>query len=190
MVMNSSNLTSAISFATEVHRAVTRKGKDTPYITHPLAVALILARVTDNPDIITAAILHDTIEDCKPYGSVTRQLLSARFGKRVAELVDSVTEQDKSLPSEVRKAQALAHMDEMDHDMLLLKSADILHNLLELLEDIEADGEKVFLKFNVSKEVKIKTLKDQVRKLQKRWPGNPLLGEIEAGYKKMKFKTG
>ena len=74
----------------------------------------------------------------------------------------------------------------MDHDALLLKSADVANNLGDLLNDIDEQGEKVWERFNASKEKQICHYKNLVEALEKAWPENPLLGEIKmnAGYLK------
>lgn len=82
----------ATAFATRVHQGQTRKGKSTPYITHPKAVGQILASVTGDEEIIEAGILHDTIEDCLPYGSISKETIEGEFGTRVAKMVNDVTE--------------------------------------------------------------------------------------------------
>ena len=86
----------AIDFAVSVHRTQTRKGKATPYIVHSLSVGLILSRVTDNEDIIIAGILHDTIEDCKPYGSVTKELIAQEFNLKI-RIFAALRDQTKGL---------------------------------------------------------------------------------------------
>lgn len=166
----------AINFATKVHSGVNRKGKNVPYITHPLTVALILSRVTQDENIIIAGILHDTIEDCEPYGSVTKELLGKEFNTEVARMVDDVTEKDKTLPWFERKMKALEHIKHMQHDSLLVKSADVLHNLTDLVTDIEKDGDEVFTNFNASKE-------DTILRYKKLIPG------IEKAWKKIRYYT-
>jgi len=93
----------AISFAINTHKKQFRKGKDVPYIIHPFSVALILSRVTKSEDIICAGLLHDTIEDCDPEGLVTKEILEKGFGPAVAEMVNDVTEQNKTLSWAERK---------------------------------------------------------------------------------------
>src|SRR5579863_6248752 len=91
----------AACFAAERHATQRRKGHTAePYVNHLLEVAEILARTADrlDPDLIIAALLHDTIEDA----GVTRAELAQRFGEDVASLVWEVTD-DKSLPKEKRK---------------------------------------------------------------------------------------
>jgi (p)ppGpp synthase/HD superfamily hydrolase len=178
----------AISFATKVHELDTktkRKGKDIPYITHPLAVGLILARVSSEDNIIAAGILHDTIEDCEPYGSVTKKLLAQQFNPDVARMVNDVTEQDKSLPWLERKLQALEHIKHMNKDSLLVKSADVLHNLSELNEDLTKDGAAVFEKFNASKADTLTRYDKLIPEIAKAWAKNPLLDDLHEQAKKL-----
>ncbi|WP_251277041.1 HD domain-containing protein, partial [Enterobacter hormaechei] len=68
------------------HAGQTRKSGE-PYITHPVAVAQVLAELGLDVEALIAAILHDTIEDTP----LTREALAAEFGEPVAELVDGVT---------------------------------------------------------------------------------------------------
>lgn len=169
----------AIEFATDIHMTQKRKGTDVPYITHPLAVSKLLSIVTNDENIIIAGILHDTLEDCVPYGSVTKETLAREFNTDVARMVDDVTEQDKTLPWADRKLAAFKHIQAMPHDSLLVKSADVLHNLSSLNEDLEKDGEKVFGKFNASKADTVERYKKLIPEFRKSWDGNPLMKDLE-----------
>ena len=71
----------AITFATKAHEGQFRKGTKLPYIVHPLEVGVIVSRMTQDKEVIAAAILHDTLEDCK---EVTFSTLCQEFGERVA----------------------------------------------------------------------------------------------------------
>lgn len=176
----------AISFATKVHAGQVRKGKATPYIVHVLAVGLILARVTTDEDIIIAGILHDTIEDCEPHGSVTQQTLTEMFNQNVAAIVNDVTEpsQEKSEQSKKstwleRKMAALAHIKDMSHASILVKSADVLQNLTELNQDVQVDGDKTWNRFNANKE-DIRTRYERlILEIEKAWSENPLLADLK-----------
>lgn len=169
----------AIAFAIPVHANQKRKGKDTPYIAHVLSVGLILSRVTNDEAIIAAGVLHDTIEDCQPQGSVTKEILTEQFGERVARIVDEVTEQNKALPWKERKRLALERLKQLSRDSLLVKGADVLHNLSELVEDIEHEGEAVFTRFNAPKADQIGRYRKLLDSLKKRWPEHPLLPDLE-----------
>lgn len=81
-------LDKAIIYATEAHSGMFRKGSMIPYIVHPLEVASIAAQMTDDEEVIAAAVLHDVIEDM----STTREELEVAFGKRITDLVCSDSE--------------------------------------------------------------------------------------------------
>ena len=66
----------AIEFATKAHEGQFRKGTKRPYIVHPIEVGDIVSTMTKDEEVISAAILHDTIEDCE---GVTKELLEALF---------------------------------------------------------------------------------------------------------------
>ena len=79
-------LLSAVQFSADKHRDQRRKDKEaSPYINHPIYVATLLATIAEirDPDILVAAILHDTIEDTE---TTPKELLST-FGSRVCSLV-------------------------------------------------------------------------------------------------------
>src|SRR3989338_5714089 len=136
----------------EIYQKQKRKGKDIPYIIHPLTVGLILSRVGADEDTVIAGILHDTIEDSIPEKKVSQEMLEERFGKEVAELVISVSESNKELSWDDRKCEILERIKTFSHNSLLVKSADIISNTTELIEDYEHDGEEVFGRFNAPKE--------------------------------------
>ena len=90
----------AIAFAVKAHEGQPRKGTDIPYIFHPIEVGMIVSRITDDAEVIAAAVLHDTVEDC---ASVTLDVIRQEFGDRVARIVGLESE-DKSKTWEERKA--------------------------------------------------------------------------------------
>jgi GTP diphosphokinase / guanosine-3',5'-bis(diphosphate) 3'-diphosphatase len=112
------------------HADQKRKSGD-PYITHPLAVATILAELGMNTETICAALLHDTIEDT-PY-PLTQ--LRKDFGQDVAALVDGVTKLDKVKYGEAAEAETVRKMVvamSRDIRVLVIKLADRLHNMRTL----------------------------------------------------------
>lgn len=100
-------------------------------------------------------------------------------------MVDDVTEKDKSLPWMERKMKALEHIKYMQKDSLLVKSADVLHNLTDLNKDIEIEGEKVFQKFNASKENTILRYKKLISEIEETWKANPLIGDLQSSLEKL-----
>ncbi|MBP9690828.1 HD domain-containing protein [Candidatus Woesebacteria bacterium] len=162
----------------EVYQKQKRKGKDIPYITHPLSVGLILARAGADEALIAAGILHDTIEDSTLGKKVTREMLTERFGEAVATLVASVTEFNKDQSWEIRKREAIEHIHTFSHDSLLLKSADIISNTSELLDDHAEFGNAVFDRFNAPQEKILKNYLETITVIITRWPDSPLAGDL------------
>lgn len=162
----------------EVYQKQKRKGKDIPYIVHPLTAGLILASVGASEDVIIAGILHDTIEDSVSERKVTKKMLVERFGEKVADLVESVTEKNKELPWEERKKEALMHIKKFSHDSLLVKSADIISNTTELIEDYEKNGDETFSRFNASKEKILLNYLRLICTIIECWSDNPLAEDL------------
>jgi GTP diphosphokinase / guanosine-3',5'-bis(diphosphate) 3'-diphosphatase len=130
-------LIEAISFAAEKHRNQRRKDAHaSPYINHPIALANVLANeghVTDI-NVLCAAVLHDTIEDTE----TTAAELESRFGSKIAGVVVEVTD-DKSLPKEVRKQLQIEHAANASQEAKLVKLADKICNLRDILNAPPAD---------------------------------------------------
>ncbi|MEY4424999.1 MAG: hypothetical protein RJB56_626 [Actinomycetota bacterium] len=116
----------AFVVAEEAHRPQFRKSGE-PYITHPLAVTLILAELGIGPITLAASLLHDTVEDT-PY---TLDMLTRDFGNEVAMLVDGVTKLDKVKFGDHAQAETVRKMVvamSKDIRVLVIKLADRLHN--------------------------------------------------------------
>ncbi|MEY4019829.1 MAG: hypothetical protein RLZZ590_1129, partial [Actinomycetota bacterium] len=116
----------AFVVAEEAHRPQLRKSGE-PYITHPLAVTLILAELGIGPITLAASLLHDTVEDT-PY---TLEMLTRDFGNEVAMLVDGVTKLDKVKFGDHAQAETVRKMVvamSKDIRVLVIKLADRLHN--------------------------------------------------------------
>lgn len=119
----------AYDLAEEAHRGQIRKTGD-PYITHPLAVAHMLADYGLDAETVAAAFLHDTVEDT----DITIERLRAEFGEDITRLIDGVTKLDRVRYSNREQAQA-ATIRKMvvamaqDVRVLIIKLFDRLHNL-------------------------------------------------------------
>src|SRR5690606_1883140 len=114
------------------HAGQTRKSGE-PYITHPVAVAQVLAEQRLDVETLLAAILHDTIEDTP----LTREAIASEFGETVAELVDGVTKLDKLHFRDRQEAAAESFRKMLlamarDLRVILIKLADRLHNMRTL----------------------------------------------------------
>jgi myo-inositol-1(or 4)-monophosphatase len=142
-------LDKAIVFATERHSGSVRKGTDIPFIVHPLEAVSIAAGITNDIEVLAAAVLHDVVED------TPTQLpeIEAAFGKRVAELVASESE-DKMTdipPSEswkLRKEATITALQTASYDEKTLVLADKLSNIRAINRDYTLIGEKLWERFN------------------------------------------
>ncbi|NKY32741.1 RelA/SpoT family protein [Nocardia speluncae] len=124
---NLTQLQRAFDVADERHATQFRKSGD-PYITHPLAVANILAELGMDTTTLVAALLHDTVEDT----GYTLEQLTAEFGSEVAHLVDGVTKLDKVNLGAAAEAETIRKMIiamARDPRVLVIKVADRLHNM-------------------------------------------------------------
>jgi len=123
-------ITRGYEVAEQRHRGQLRRSGD-PYITHPLAVATILAELGMDVTTLTAALLHDTVEDTGyPLDELRRD-----FGTEIAHLVDGVTKLDKVKFGEAAQAETIRKMVvamARDPRVLVIKLADRLHNMRTL----------------------------------------------------------
>ena len=120
----------ALQFAARKHRDQRRKDLEaSPYINHPIALANILWREGEvhEPAVISAALLHDTIEDTE----TTEEELRKRFGAKVAKIVAEVTDDKKLLKAE-RKRLQVEHAKHLSREAKLVKLADKICNLRDM----------------------------------------------------------
>ena len=101
----------AIQYALLAHAGMKRKGKERPYILHPLEVLCIVSTMTEDEDILAAAVLHDTVEDT----GVTLSDIREHFGERTAGLVASESENKRENQSaestwSIRKQETIDHL--------------------------------------------------------------------------------
>jgi guanosine-3',5'-bis(diphosphate) 3'-pyrophosphohydrolase len=130
-------LLQAVAFAADKHRNQRRKDAEaSPYINHPIALAHVLANEGGVQDVtvLCAAVLHDTIEDTE----TTADELRALFGEQVASVVLEVTD-DKSLEKSVRKQKQIEHAPHISPQAQLVKLADKISNLRDILASPPAD---------------------------------------------------
>ncbi len=143
-------ISEAIIFATKAHDSMRRKKSDLPYILHPMEAAVIVASVTEKQEVIAAAMLHDVVEDA----GVTMSEIENTFGKRVAELVASETEDKRAeLPPyitwRVRKEEAIELLKQTnDLDVKILYLGDKLANIRAVYSDWKKEGHSMWQRFN------------------------------------------
>ena len=140
----------AIRFAAEKHSGMTRKRESIPYILHPMEVATIVGTMTSDEELLSAAMLHDTVEDT----DTTMEEIEERFGPRVAALVASETE-DKHpelSPEEswrLRKEESLAVLkNAADPGVKVLWLGDKLSNMRSFYRAWKIGGDTIWHSFH------------------------------------------
>ena len=115
----------AAAFAENAHAGQFRKGPgEVPYFTHPRAVAQLVAKHSSDPELVIAAYLHDTIEDCH----VTYRQIADRFGTQAANHVQALTNDEEQLEKEGKVPYMRKKLLGLPSDTLLVKLCDTLHN--------------------------------------------------------------
>jgi (p)ppGpp synthase/HD superfamily hydrolase len=137
----------AIIFAARKHDGQVRKGTDIPYITHPMEVMQILTVSMCPVSVIVAGILHDVLEDTK----TSPVEIIEQFGEGVLKIIIAESE-DKSKPWKERKQATIDHLPGASYDVKLVCCADKLSNLESMAADMEAVGDRLWERFNASKE--------------------------------------
>lgn len=161
-------LEQAMNMAIRVHGNMKRKGNGQPYLVHPMSVLALLVRWEADEDTCIAGLLHDVIEDADDdtKRAEYRKEIEDIFGKGVLEIVEGVTEQDKSLSWKERKKLYLEHLQNASKESLLVSCADQTHNTACLVEGYARDGEEFWKRFNAIKQWKVWYI-DQVKDILK-----------------------
>jgi GTP pyrophosphokinase len=142
----------ALVYAASLHRDQTRKGSETPYVTHLLAVAAIVGENGGTEDEAIAALLHDAPEDRG--GRERLEDIRRRFGGAVAEIVDGCTDtyEDPKPAWRPRKEAYVEHISTAPPSVRLVSAADKLHNARSILADLSAVGEELWTRFTGGRE--------------------------------------
>lgn len=135
----------ATVFATRAHEGQLRKGTKRPFIMHPLEVGRIVSTMTEDEEVVCAAILHDTIEDCE---DVDEAMICHEFGSRVAKLVAQESE-DKSKTWMERKSHTIERLKSAPIEIQLIALADKLSNMRDIDRDYPEYGEELWNRFRM-----------------------------------------
>lgn len=168
----------ALVFANQLHATQVRKGSGVPYITHLLGVTSIALEYGANEDEAIAALLHDAIED--QGGAKTREEIRRRFGDNVTAIVDGCTDSEiiPKPPWRERKEVFIGGIATASPSVLLVSSADKLHNSRSILKDYRELGESVWERFKGGKEGSLWYYKSLVKAYRQVY-FSPLIDELE-----------
>ncbi len=145
----------ALTFTHSIHRHQIRKGSETPYISHLLAVAGLCLEHGGDEDLAIAALLHDAVED--QGGLPVLEQIREQFGSRVADVVlgcsDSTSDKGSMKPPwRLRKHRYLHHFEgDAPPDVRLVSMCDKLHNCRTTVSDLHEHGVSTFDKFNATR---------------------------------------
>jgi guanosine-3',5'-bis(diphosphate) 3'-pyrophosphohydrolase len=135
------DISAALNFAQIKHQGQIRELSGLPYVNHPISVSHILKSYTADPEILIAALLHDTLEDTR----TSFQEIENRFGNRVASLVQELTsdkQESKRLGKAIYLSEKMLHMSDA---ALLIKLADRLDNISDLTSAAPTEFSKKYL---------------------------------------------
>lgn len=139
----------AIRFAVDAHAGTERRGKGFPYVIHVLEAMAIVATMTNDPELLAAAALHDTIEDT----DVTAEELRARFGPRVAALVEAETDRlyeadGRDVDWRTRKQEGLDRLARSPREVKMVALGDKLSNMRAIAQDYRQIGDRLWDRFH------------------------------------------
>lgn len=147
--MDSTLLDRAIIYAVKAHANTERRDKGFPYIVHPMEAMAIAATITPDQEVLSAAALHDVVEDT----DCTIEELRSEFGNRIADLVES--ESDKYAVSvsgediwKESKQAAIERLAKADRDSKIVALGDKLSNMRAIARDFDQIGNKIWERFH------------------------------------------
>lgn len=147
--MDTAFVDKAIRFALKAHEGTERRGKGFPYIIHPLEAMAIVASMTNDPQLLAAAVLHDTVEDT----AISVEDLSREFGPRVAAIVEAESDKFADGVSEEaswhqRKQAAIDHLRAAPRDAKIVAMGDKLSNMRAIWRDYQEKGDALWQIFH------------------------------------------
>ncbi len=148
-MLDSSLLDKAIIFAVKAHKNVERRGKGFPYIVHPLEALEIVSTISSDQQLLSAAVLHDVVEDT----DYTIDDIRKEFGDVVADLVKA--ESDVYLPGETsesswhrRKQEAIDRIRSSSYEAKVVAIGDKLSNMRAIYRDYVEIGDELWTRFH------------------------------------------
>jgi len=147
--IDSTLLDRAIIYAVRAHANTERRGKGFPYIVHPMEAMEIVATMTPDQEVLSAAALHDVVEDT----DCTIEELRSEFGDRIAALVESESDKYTGSASETNiwrnsKQAAIDRLAKASRDSKIVALGDKLSNMRAIARDFDQIGNKLWERFH------------------------------------------
>jgi (p)ppGpp synthase/HD superfamily hydrolase len=175
-IARSELLSRAYGVAAEVHAGQRRKDDGSPFISHPLAVARVLKNADFGDHVIAAALLHDVVEDTE----LSSQQVAERFGDKVAELVEELSEDKRIEDYEERKLGHRDRVEEAGSDAIAIYIADKLSNLRDMRAVYGREGEAIAPRFKAPIEVRVGLWRGDLEMALRVAPDLPYLDDFRA----------
>jgi (p)ppGpp synthase/HD superfamily hydrolase len=175
-IAESEILSRAYRLAAEAHAGQRRRDDGSPFISHPVAVARVLNNAGADEHVIAAGLLHDVVEDT-PVGP---DQVAERFGQRIADLVDALSEDGGLQDYEERKR---AHRDEVEAagpEAVAVYVADKLSNLRDMRGIYALEGEAIAPRFKAPIEVRVGLWRGDLEMASRAAPGLPHLDDFRS----------
>lgn len=179
----------AIQFAARKHhghlRISSTSEEPMPYVTHLFSVALLVAEDGAHDDVVTAALLHDTIEDT----GTTREEIAVAFNERVADLVESVSERKeidgKKLDWKECKTDYLERVEKAGEDTIRIMLGDKVDNVESRIEEFQKHGEDFLNNWKQPNDSYLWLYREALRIAQARLPDHPLTKRYTESYTRL-----
>lgn len=182
-VERSALVADALAMANEAHAGQVRNGSGgMPYIEHPQAVAALLAEHGYGDEVLTAALLHDVVEDSE----ATVEEIQERFGEPVAGLVAALSDDESIDDYGERKREHRERVRRFDGDALAIYGADKLTNSSTLHRAWEQEGEAIAGEFKVPLEQKLEVWEGDAEMLRGEAPNLPFLDALDAALSRLR----
>lgn len=169
----------AFALALAAHEGQKRH-EGTPYITHPVAVAFILARHDFSEEVIAAALCHDVLEDT----NITEDEMRLELGGVVVDTIKALS-YDYSVPYKEQRERYIESVRQAGEGAMAVSVADKIHNVQSLLALYAQEGPGIWKKFNATREQKLWFEEAMLAMLKSSWQ-HPLVEEYEALVEKLK----
>ena len=185
-ITESDSVTAALRFARRVHLGQHRKQNHEQFVEHPIAVARLLAERGYDGPVMAAAYLHDVVEKT----TVESEEIRERFGPRVAELVDALSE-DPSVEGYCDRKRALrAQILGSDRDAVLIYAADRVANLRDWAGAPREERSAIAERLGTSIDERFELWAEDLRDLTAYDEDLPFLPEIELEIRALRADAG
>jgi (p)ppGpp synthase/HD superfamily hydrolase len=175
----------ALRFARRAHLGQHRKQTNEQFVEHPIAVARLLSEAGFDDEVIVAAYLHDVVEKTE----IGLPEIRERFGPEVAELIDSLSEDEAITGYADRKRALRQRVLESGRNPVLIYAADRVANMRDWRKVRPEDREEIGARLDTTLEERFELWQEDLEELARLDPALPFLAEIELELRELRAET-